>query len=88
MKVKLIITINQPDSASIRTGISPVTSDPANKYDICMPANALTAMMPLSEAIASITETVIIPFHCTGTSGISTIDERTINIIAYIKAIR
>jgi hypothetical protein len=83
-----MIKINQPDNASILTGILPVTNEPLNKYSESTPASARKAMKLLRVAIMVTVATVIIPFHCTLTNGITTIAERIIIMNAVIIAIR
>jgi len=76
----LIIKINHPDSASMRTGIVPVMKEPRKKYSKFSPDNACKAGMLLRAAITVTVVTVTIPFHRTGTNGISITAERIIII--------
>jgi hypothetical protein len=83
-----MITINQPDNASIRTGIIPVTNDPPNKYSKFLPDSDWKAIMLLSTAIMVTVLTVIIPFHFTLKNGISVIAKKITTINAIIISIR
>jgi len=76
--VKLMIRTNQPERASIRIGIAPVTSDPGRINEKSVPVNDCIAGILLSAELRITATMAITPFQFAPANGMHTIARRTI----------
>ena len=68
-QVKLIIRMNQADSASIRKGIFPKRGGPVKITSIGLPVKALTARMEVANEFNKTKKKLAVALKCNGKSG-------------------